>query len=76
MLYELLTKLPKSQAIGVSIVGCLSASYVLFASLRYSGEDFGGAAPGEPRTTSKEWQEATVAFRKHQNMDPISSFRQ
>ncbi|EQC31711.1 hypothetical protein SDRG_10504 [Saprolegnia diclina VS20] len=76
MLYELLTKLPKTQAIGVSIAGCFACSYAVFGSLRYSGEDFGGAAPGEPKTTSAEWKEATKAYAAHQKMEPITHFRQ
>ncbi|CAK4068179.1 unnamed protein product [Aphanomyces euteiches] len=75
VVYEFLTKLPASQAIGVSLAAGTAASFVLWGGLRYSGPDYGGAAPGEPKTTSAEWQAATRDYMAAQKMNPISGFR-
>ncbi|KAF0694969.1 Aste57867_14192 [Aphanomyces stellatus] len=75
MIFEYLTKVPKGQAIGVSIAASFGLSALIWGGLRYSGPDFGGAAPGEPKTTSAEWQAATRDYIIAQNMDPISRHR-
>ncbi|ETV95631.1 hypothetical protein H310_11058 [Aphanomyces invadans] len=75
VLFEYLTKIPPAQAIGVSIVGALGLTTLTWGTFRYTGEDFGGALPGEPRTTSAEWQAATRDYIIAQKMNPISSYR-
>jgi hypothetical protein len=39
------------------------------------GKDFGGALPGEPKTTSAEWAAASVEYGKVQKANPIRHFR-
>lgn len=40
-----------------------------------AGPDNGGAAPGEPKTTSAEWAAATVEYGKAQKANPITHFK-
>ncbi|TMW61101.1 hypothetical protein Poli38472_013564 [Pythium oligandrum] len=75
MLHGLIKNLPKNQAIVGTITGVFGVSYALFAFQRYTGKDNGGAAPGEPHTTSAEWQAASVEYAKVQKANPITHFR-
>ncbi|KAF0756455.1 hypothetical protein AaE_004625 [Aphanomyces astaci] len=75
VLFEYLTKISPAQAIGQSVVGAFALSGLVWGGFRYTGEDFGGALPGEPKTTSAEWQAATRDYIIAQKMNPISSYR-
>ncbi|TYZ65554.1 hypothetical protein PybrP1_004862 [[Pythium] brassicae (nom. inval.)] len=76
MLYGFIKNMPKAQAMSVTIGGTIGLSYVCWAYYRYTGPDFGGALPGEPRTTSAEWQAASVEYSKVQKANPIRHFKQ
>ncbi|TMW67313.1 hypothetical protein Poli38472_012429 [Pythium oligandrum] len=76
MLFAAVKNLPKTQAIVGTISGVFALSYVCWAADRYSGKDYGGAAPGEPHTTSAEWQAASVEYAKAQKANPIRHFRE
>lgn len=41
-----------------------------------AGPDLGGAAPGEPKTTSAEWAAASVEYNKVQKANPIRHFKE
>lgn len=75
MLLSFLEKLPRAQALALSATAGVGVSYAVLLVNRYSGEDFGGRYPGEPKTTGAEWQEATKAYRKAQNQNPIKHFK-
>ncbi|GLD98994.1 hypothetical protein PINS_up007712 [Pythium insidiosum] len=75
MIHQTIMNMPKKQAFVTVFGGVMAVSYLTFAQQRYSGKDNGGAAPGEPKTTSAEWQAASVEFGKVQKANPIRHFR-
>ncbi|RLN47194.1 hypothetical protein BBJ28_00004137 [Nothophytophthora sp. Chile5] len=44
-------------------------------ALTGTGPDLGGDVPGSPRTTSPEWQAASVEYAKAQKANPIRHFK-
>ena len=40
-----------------------------------TGPELGGAVPGSPKTTSAEWQAASVEYGKAQKANPIRHFK-
>jgi hypothetical protein len=44
-------------------------------SLLAAGPDLGGDVPGSPKTTSPEWQAASVEYAKAQKANPIRHFK-
>uniref|UniRef100_A0AAV1VHA8 Uncharacterized protein n=1 Tax=Peronospora matthiolae TaxID=2874970 RepID=A0AAV1VHA8_9STRA len=75
MFYQLSQKLSKGSMMAITIPTIIAASYSAFAFFRYTGPDLGGALPGSPKTTSAEWQAASVEYGKAQKANPIRHFK-
>ncbi|KAE8913536.1 hypothetical protein PF005_g22481 [Phytophthora fragariae] len=75
MFYQLSQKLSKGPMMAVGISSILGAAYTTFAFFRYTGPDLGGDVLGSPKTTSPEWQAASVEYAKAQKANPIRHFK-
>ncbi|KAL3662825.1 hypothetical protein V7S43_012226 [Phytophthora oleae] len=75
MFYSLSQKLSKGSSMAITISTILGVSYGTFAFFRYTGPDLGGDVPGSPKTTSPEWQAASVEYGKAQKANPIRHFK-
>ncbi|CAH0491938.1 hypothetical protein KXD40_007958 [Peronospora effusa] len=75
MFYQLSQKFSKGSTIAIIIPTIIAVSYSTFAFFRYTGPDLGGNLPGSPKTTSAEWQAASVEYGKAQKANPIRHFK-
>ncbi|ETI51864.1 hypothetical protein F441_04873 [Phytophthora nicotianae CJ01A1] len=75
MFYQLSQNASKGKTMAVIIPTLIGAAYGTFAFFRYTGPDLGGAVRGEPKTTSAEWQAASVEYGKAQKANPIRHFK-
>ncbi|KAH7461936.1 uncharacterized protein KRP23_13801 [Phytophthora ramorum] len=75
MFYQISQKMSKGATMAITIPTLLGASYSTFAFFRYTGPDLGGDVPGSPKTTSAEWQAASVEYGKAQKANPIRHFK-
>ncbi|CAH0474263.1 unnamed protein product [Peronospora belbahrii] len=75
MFYQLSQKFSKGSTIAITIPTIIAVSYATFAFFRYTGPDLGGNVRGSPKTTSAEWQAASVEYGKAQKANPIRHFK-
>ncbi|KAL7694234.1 putative cytochrome c oxidase subunit IV superfamily [Plasmopara halstedii] len=75
MFYTLSQKLSKGSTMAITIPTIIGMSYATFAFFRYTGPDNGGSVRGTPKTTSAEWQAASIEYGKAQKANPIRHFR-
>ncbi|EEY70155.1 uncharacterized protein PITG_19063 [Phytophthora infestans T30-4] len=75
MFFSLSQKLSKGNTMAITIPTIIGVAYGTFAFFRYTGPDLGGAVAGEPKTTSAEWQAASVEYGKAQKANPIRHFK-
>eukprot|EP00599_Poterioochromonas_sp_BG-1_P008127 CAMPEP_0173133926 /NCGR_PEP_ID=MMETSP1105-20130129/998_1 /TAXON_ID=2985 /ORGANISM="Ochromonas sp., Strain BG-1" /LENGTH=71 /DNA_ID=CAMNT_0014045649 /DNA_START=72 /DNA_END=287 /DNA_ORIENTATION=- len=58
-----LEKMPKSQAVGLSVIAAFGLSGVISLIL--------ASKASKPHTMTKEWQAANIEYMKFQKMNPI-----
>ncbi|KAG2775891.1 hypothetical protein JG687_00001150 [Phytophthora cactorum] len=75
MFYAISQKFSRGTTMAITIPTLIGAAYGTFAFFRYTGPDLGGAVAGEPKTTSAEWQAASVEYGKAQKANPIRHFK-